>query len=75
MINKKNLVNKYVTYVDRNGKYRTEKVVKVFGDILTVVSITKVKHRIHKDKVIGRQFPKRGIEPIEWSVRMWSKKK
>jgi len=68
MISKKELKGKYITYRDKDGKMRTEKVVKVAGNYLTVINAVKVKHRVYKDKVIGRQFPKRGLEDIKWSL-------
>jgi len=76
MIHKNNLTKKYVTYKDKNGAYRTEKVIKVSGSYLTVRHIRKIgnkiyklpKTRIHKDKVIGRQL-KNKLEPIDWSIK------
>lgn len=67
MIPKKNLLGKYVTFRDRDEKIRTGKVVRIVGNYLTVMNAVKVKHRIYKDRVIGRQFPKRGMEEIRWS--------
>lgn len=66
MISKNELVNKYVLYIDRDGKRRIEKVVKVKGFYVTVVNAVKTRHRVHKDKILGRQFRKRGLEPINW---------
>jgi hypothetical protein len=74
MIPKKDLKNKYVTYRDKDGKIRTERVVKVTGNYLTVRHIITIngktrkfpKHRIYKDRVIGRQRPKLGLEEILW---------
>jgi len=66
MINKKNLKNKYVTYTDKDSKLRTERVTKITGNTLTVVNAVKVKHRIKKDHVLGRQFRKKGLEDIQW---------
>ena len=66
MIPKTELVGKYVTFVDRDSKWRTEKVVRQRGNWLTVRNALKVKHRVHKDKVIGRQYPKKGREEIRW---------
>lgn len=66
MIEKKRLKGKYITYLDKDLKWRTEKVVKIRGNYLTVINANKVKHRVYKDRVIGRQLPKRGLEEIIW---------
>ena len=66
MIEKNDLKGKFITFVDREGKWRTQRVVNVTGNYLTVVNAVKVKRRIYKDRVIGRQFRKRGIEEIRW---------
>ena len=66
MVQKKNLLGKYVRYRDKDGKIRTEKVIKIRGNYLTVINAVKVKHRIYKDKVIGREYPKKGLEEIKW---------
>ena len=67
MISKNDLVGKYVTYLDGDGKRRTERVKAVRGSYVTVISVTKVKHRVHKDRVLGRQYRKKGLEKIDWS--------
>ena len=66
MIKKQHLKNKYVTYRDKHEKIRTEKVTKISGNTLTVMNALKVKHRIYKDRVLGRQFRKKGLEEIQW---------
>jgi len=66
MIDKNDLKGKYVTFVDKNGAWRTQKVVKITGNFLTVINAVKVKKRVHLKRIIGRQFPKRGIEKINW---------
>ena len=66
MINKKELIGKYIKYLDKAGKYRVEKVVRVSGSYVTVVNAVKTRHRVHKDKIFGRQFRKRGLEEIDW---------
>jgi hypothetical protein len=67
MIDKDKLKGKYVTYLDKNGKYRTHKVVRVTGRTLTVKDVLDVKHRIHpnKFKIFGVQR-KKEIEGIVW---------
>lgn len=67
MISKDKLKGKYVTYLDKNGKYRTHKVVRVTGRVLTVNDVLGVRHRIHPDrfKIFGRQR-KKEIEEIIW---------
>jgi len=66
MINKNDLKGKYISYIDKDGKTRTDRVVRIAGSYLTIINAVKVKHRIHKSKVLGRQFRKRGLEQIEW---------
>jgi hypothetical protein len=65
MINKSELVGKYVLFVDV-GKWRVNKVTKISGNVLTVRDVLKRKRRIHKDQVKGRQKPKLGLEEIDW---------
>ena len=66
MIEKDNLLGKFVTYVDRDGKTRTNKVVRIVGNTLTVQNVVKTRHRVCKDRVLGRQFRRRGLEEIKW---------
>ena len=66
MIGKNELKGKYVTFIDNEGKWRTQRVVKVTGNYLTVINAVKVRKRVHLEKVIGRQYRKRGIEEIKW---------
>lgn len=66
MVNKKELIGKHIKYLDKDGKYRVEKVIRVGGSYVTVVNAVKTRHRIHKDRILGRQFRKRGLEEIDW---------
>jgi hypothetical protein len=73
MIHKTELKGKYVTYVDKQYKIRTEKVVRVSGNYLTVRTTRRIKNlhkfpkrRIYKDQVLGRQHRKKGMEKIKW---------
>lgn len=66
MIPKKELKGKYIVYRDRDGATRIGRVVKLTGNVLTVTNAYKTKHRVKKDKVIGRQFRKKGVEEIQW---------
>lgn len=66
MISKNKLKGKYVRYRDKNSKIRTEKVVKITGNYLTVKNAVGVKHQIYKKDVIAREFRKRGLEEIKW---------
>ena len=74
MISKNDLRGKYVTYIDDHGARRTERVVRIDGNHLTVRHIITIngrtrrfpKCRIYKDRVLGRQLPKKGLEPIRW---------
>jgi len=67
MIPKDKLKGKHITYLDKNGQYRTHKVVRVTGKTLTVMDVLGVRHRIHPDKfkILGRQT-KKEIEEIVW---------
>lgn len=74
MIEKDKLKGKYITYRDKDGSYRTHKVIKIEGLLLTVVDATGSRTRIHPDKtknkkygvkIFGRQL-KRSIEEINW---------
>jgi len=66
MIHKRNLKDKHVAYTDKDGKFRISRVVRIDGNYLTVRRASGVKERIYKDKVEGRQFRRRGLEPIQW---------
>ena len=66
MLQKKDLIGKFVTFLDRDSKWRTNKVVKVYSSYVTVKDVVGVKRRVHKNNVICRQFRKRGTEDIEW---------
>lgn len=66
MINKKELKGKYVAYYDSDGKQRIGKVRKIVGNYLTVVNATGKRRRVYRDKVMGRQLPKKGLDKIEW---------
>jgi len=67
MIPKDKLKGKHVTYIDKQGKFRTHKVIKVTGKTLTVKDVLGVRHRIHptKTKIFGVQR-KKIIEEILW---------
>lgn len=65
---KDDLKGKHVTFLDRDSKFRTEKVVAIHGKTLTVKNKLGRRLRIHpdKNKIFGRQF-KNKIEEIEWN--------
>ena len=69
MIAKDNLKGKFITYLDRQGKYRTHKVTKVSGLTLTVKNCLGERHRIHPkhNLIFGRQM-KHEIIPIDWGT-------
>lgn len=69
MIHKNDLKGKYVTYWDNSSKQRIGKVSKVSGSHITVKDALGSRRRIHKDRVLGRQYPKKGLEQIDWSIR------
>lgn len=74
MIHKDKLKGKYITYIDKEASFRTHKVTKITGRVLTVMDATGQKWRI-KDgmrcrngntiKILGRQL-KNKIEEIQW---------
>lgn len=66
-IDKTNLKGKYVTYLDKDGKYRSHKVIKITGNTLTVKDVLGARHRIHpdKNKIFGRQLKNKLVE-IKW---------
>ena len=73
MIDKKDLKGKYITYIDKDSKTRTEKVIKVYSSYVTVRTVKTIKTlhrfpktRVHKNKILGRQHRKSGREEIKW---------
>ena len=66
MISKKHLLGKHIAYRDKDGKHRISKCVRIDGNTLTLKRASGVKERIHRDRIQGRQYRKRGIEPIQW---------
>ena len=67
LINKRKLRGKHITFIDKDGKMRSEKVVRITGNTLTVKNKVNRKMRIHpdKNKILGRQL-KNKIQEIEW---------
>ena len=65
-IDKSKLKGKYVTYLDKDGKYRTNKVIKITGNTLTITNALGEKHRIHpdKNKIFGRQLKNKLVDII-----------
>jgi len=66
-MHKDKLKGHHVTYIDKDGKFRTGKVVRIVGKTLTVANVFGEKTRIHPDKrkIFGRQLKKK-IEEIQW---------
>ncbi len=64
---KEQLKGKYVTYLDKDGKMKSGKVMKITGNTLTIKNAVKQKFRIHpkKNKILGRQLKKK-IQKIVW---------
>ncbi len=62
-IHKSKLVGKYVSFLDKDGKQRTQKVTKIVGNKLTVKDCLGTRKRIYLDDVRGRQL-KKGIQAI-----------
>ena len=68
MINKNDLKGKYIRYTDKDGKTRTDRVVKIVGNVLTVKNAVGIKCRVPKSQVIGREYRRRGLETIVWAL-------
>jgi hypothetical protein len=66
MIPKKNLIGKYIEFIDRDGKRRIEKVVRIRGSWLSTRNVLGSRKRVKQNKVLGRIRPKLGMEEIEW---------
>jgi len=67
-IDKDDLKGKFVSYFDKDSSYRTHEVMSVSGNTLTVRNVVGTRCRIHPDKqrIMGRQFRKLGLQPIKW---------
>jgi len=67
MIHKDKLKGKYITFLDKQKKYRTQRVTKVTGLTVTVKNALGEKQRVHpkKNLIFGRQL-KNTVEKIEW---------
>jgi len=50
-MNKKDLLNKYILYQDKDYQERTEKVTKIVGKTLTLKNAYGEFHRVHPDKI------------------------
>jgi hypothetical protein len=66
MIQKKNLIGKYIEFIDRDGKRRIEKVVRIRGSWLSTRNVLGSRRRVKQNKVLGRIRQKLGMEEIEW---------
>jgi hypothetical protein len=78
MIAKNELTGKYVSYKDKDGKFRTCKVYRIKGKTLTVGHKIKINgqrfhlnwERIHPEKnVIYGAYIRKKIVEIEWNGR------
>ena len=67
MIKKSELKGKYISYIDNDGKYRVNKVIKITGNSVTVKDALKRRRRIARERILGRQYPSKGLEDIDWS--------
>jgi hypothetical protein len=75
-MNKKDLKGKHILFIDKQGKQRVQRVIKVVGSYVTVRHTKRIKpngkvwkfpkHRIHKDRIIGVQHRRKGVEEIVW---------
>lgn len=69
MIDKDDLKGKYITYRDKNGATRTNKVIAINGNTVTVKDVVDTRRRVKHDRVLCRCFPKSGTEEIKWNVK------
>lgn len=51
MVPKSKLLNKYIMYMNDQGKFCQGKVVKIVGRTLTIMDAYKEKHRIHPNTI------------------------
>ena len=63
-ISKDLLKGKYVSFIDKRGTYRCQKVMSIRGNVLTVKDSQGKKQRIPLHTVRGRQLKKK-LQPIE----------
>ena len=69
-IKKDNLKGHYVTYQEtdlQGGKYRTEKVIKITGNTLTVINCLGRRRRVNLAYVRGCVHHKNRLRGIVWS--------
>ena len=66
-IDKEKLKGKYISYLDKDSKYRVGRVIKITGNTLTITNALGEKHRIHpdKNKIFGQQLKNKLVE-ILW---------
>jgi len=67
LIPKNKLKGKYVVFFDRNHAQRSQRVIKITGNTLTVIDAVGVRTRIHPDKtkILGVYHYKK-LEEISW---------
>lgn len=70
MIQKQELKGRFVSYLDPDGKQRTEKVIRVTGNTLTIRNVLGRRRRVKHTRVLGRY---RKNKPLE--IILWDKKK
>jgi len=70
MIKKSKLIGKYVKYIDKDGKTRVNKVVKINGNTLTVVNAIGEKSRIRDGTVHYYSIGGDGKGRITKSIRV-----
>jgi len=68
MIKKGKLIGKYVKYIDKDGKTRVNKVVKVNGNALTVINAVGEKSRIKDGTVYYHSMGKDGKGRVTKSI-------
>ena len=69
MIPKQILKGRFVSYLDTDGKQRTEKVVRVAGNTLTVRNVLGRRRRVKHTRVLGRYRKNKPLEMILWKEK------
>lgn len=68
MIHKKDLKNKHVYFLDKESKFRTEKVVRISGNTVTVKNVLGRRMRVQAEKIFG-VYHYNVLRDIQWGRR------
>lgn len=56
-------------FLDSDGKQRTERVVRIVGNTLTVRNVLGRRRRVKHERVLGRIKGKNSMEEIIWNAK------